>query len=85
MSTDTDSSSDAEKRFKPHQISLVIGLAIGTITVVSGIIPQITGWENENGVHRTVFGNIPGPLQIAFYSVIPRDGRVGRYRLRPTG
>jgi len=71
MSTDTDSSSDAEKRFKPHQISLVIGLAIGTITVVSGIIPQITGWENENGVHRTVFGNIPGPLQIAFYSIIP--------------
>ena len=44
MSTDTDTTNDAAgaKRFKPHQISLVIGLAIGTFTIVSGVLPQIT-------------------------------------------
>ena len=58
-------------RVKPHQLALVLGIAIGLFAVVSGILPQITGWENDNAVHRTVFVNIPGPIQIAFYTVIP--------------
>ena len=52
-------------------IALVLGIAVGIFTLVSGILPQITGWENDNEVHRTVFGGIPGPIQIAFYTVIP--------------
>ena len=40
-------------------------------TVISGIVPLITDWHNENEMHREVFGGIPGPLQIAFYTVIP--------------
>ena len=40
-------------------------------TVISGIVPLITDWHNENEIHREVFGGIPGPLQIAFYTVIP--------------
>jgi nitrate reductase gamma subunit len=76
MNTDADTSADAADdeagaRFKPHQISIVIGVAIGLFTIVSGILPQITGWDNENAIHRTVFVNIPGPLQIAFYTIIP--------------
>ena len=58
-------------RVKPHQLALVLGIAIGLFAVVSGILPQITGWENDNAIHRTVFVNIPGPIQIAFYTVIP--------------
>ncbi len=58
-------------RVKPHQLALVLGIAIGIFILVSGILPQITGWKNENPVHRTVFVNIPGPIQIAFYTVIP--------------
>jgi Fe-S oxidoreductase/nitrate reductase gamma subunit len=76
MSTDVDTSNDAAesaapKHFKPYQISLVLGTAIALFTIVSGVLPQITKWENDNAVHRTVFVNIPGPLQIVFYSIIP--------------
>ena len=48
-----------------------LGIGIAVFTVASGIVPQITDWHNENDVHRVVFGNIPGPLQVAFYTVIP--------------
>jgi Fe-S oxidoreductase/nitrate reductase gamma subunit len=72
MSTAVETTSDAPaRRVKPHQLALVLFTAIACFTVVSGILPQITGWENENAVHRTVFSNIPGPLQIVFYTVIP--------------
>jgi len=70
--TDTDASTDAPaKRLRPHQLSLVLFIAIACFTVVSGIIPQITKWKSDSEIHRTVFTNIPGPLQIAFYSIIP--------------
>ena len=70
--TDTDASTDAPvKRLRPHQLSLVLFIAIAGFTVVSGIIPQITKWKSDSEIHRTVFTNIPGPLQIAFYSIIP--------------
>ena len=39
--------------------------------VFSGIVPLITGWKEESLIHRPVFGGIPGPLQLAFYTVIP--------------
>ena len=31
----------------------------------------ITDWHDENAIHREVFGGVPGPLQVAFYTVIP--------------
>ena len=76
MNTDVDTINDAAesaapKRFKPYQISLVLGTTIALFTIVSGVLPQITKWDNENAIHRTVFVNIPGPLQIVFYTIIP--------------
>jgi hypothetical protein len=58
-------------RVKPHQLAIGLGVGIALFTVVSGILPQITDWHNDNAIHRAVFVNIPGPLQIAFYTVIP--------------
>ena len=74
MSTHDDSSADAASgldRIKPHQLALVLGIGIAVFTLISGIVPQITGWENDNEIHRTVFGNIPGAIKVAFYTVIP--------------
>ena len=75
MTTHADTPADADdqtpKRVKPHQLALVLGIAVALFTIVSGIIPQITGWENENAIHRVVFVNIPGPMQIVFYTIIP--------------
>ncbi len=59
------------KRFKPHQLVIAMGIFIGVFTVVSGIIPLITNWHSTKEVTREAFGGIPGPLQIAFYTVIP--------------
>ncbi len=70
-SPEADAATQSPKRFKPNQLALVLFTFAGVFTLVSGVIPQITGWENDNAVHRTVFVNIPGPIQIVFYTVIP--------------
>jgi Fe-S oxidoreductase/nitrate reductase gamma subunit len=57
--------------FKPHHLALGLGIGIAVFTAISGVVPLITGWHNDNEIHREVFGNIPGPLKIAFYTVIP--------------
>ena len=66
--TETDKS---PKRLRPYQLSIAIGIGVGTFSVVSGILPLITGWHSDEEIHREVFGGIPGPLKIAFYTVIP--------------
>jgi Fe-S oxidoreductase/nitrate reductase gamma subunit len=59
------------KRIKPHQVVLGIGVFIAAFTAVSGVLPLITEWHEDSPVHREVFGGIPGPLKLAFYTVIP--------------
>ncbi|MBL6634835.1 MAG: 4Fe-4S dicluster domain-containing protein [Ilumatobacteraceae bacterium] len=71
MATETESITSSDKRLKPHQLSLGLGIGMGAFILLSGVLPQITHWHNENEIHRTVFGNIPGPIQIAFYTLIP--------------
>ncbi len=71
MDTKQNGTTTAPKRIKPYQISIALGIGIGTFTVISGVIPQLTDWESDSPIQRTVFGGIPGALQVAFYSVIP--------------
>jgi Fe-S oxidoreductase/nitrate reductase gamma subunit len=59
------------KRLKPHHLVIGIGCAFALITVTSGVIPLITDWHDDEFPSRPVFDNIPGPLQIAFYTIIP--------------
>ncbi len=59
------------KRVKPHQLVIGFGIFMGLFTVVSGIIPLITKWHSDSEVTRETFTSIPGPIQIAFYTVIP--------------
>ncbi|PHX94411.1 MAG: iron-sulfur protein [Acidimicrobium sp.] len=60
-----------KKRFKPYQLSIAFGVGIGTFTMTSGIVPQLTGWKSTSLIHREVFGGIPTAFQVAFYTVIP--------------
>ncbi len=71
--TDPGETVDAStpKRFRPHQLAIGLGIGIAVFTAASGIVPQITDWHNENDVHRVVFVNVPGPLQVMFYTLIP--------------
>ena len=48
-----------------------LALILTVLTVISGIVPLITGWKNDNALHREVFVNIPGPIKVVFYTVIP--------------
>src|SRR3954447_10886637 len=59
------------KLFKPHQFVIAIGIFMAVFTVVSGIFPLITDWHGDSGITRETFSFIPGPLQIAFYTVVP--------------
>ena len=65
------STSSTPRRFKPHQLSIAIGVGVGAFTLVSGVIPQFTKWHGDSAISREVFGGIPGPIQAAFYSIIP--------------
>ena len=65
------SETSAPKRLRPYQLSIGLGVGIAAFTAVSGIIPQITKWHSTSEMTREVFVGIPGPLQIAFYTVIP--------------
>jgi Fe-S oxidoreductase len=59
------------KRLKPHQLVIGIGCGIGLFTLVSGIVPMITGWHSDSEITRKVFEGIPGPIVAAFYTVVP--------------
>ena len=61
MHGDAATQTPARKRRKPYQLSIILGCGIGVFTLVSGIVPGITGWENDSPVHREVFGGIPEP------------------------
>ena len=59
------------KRLRPYQLSIAIGIGMGTFTLLSGIVPNFTGWHSTSDIHREVFGGIPSALKVAFYTVIP--------------
>ena len=72
MSAPADTSAETtSNRLRPQHLVLALGVGIGLFTLLSGILPSITGWENDNEVHRTVFGNVPSGIKVAFYTVIP--------------
>jgi Fe-S oxidoreductase/nitrate reductase gamma subunit len=65
------STENGKKRFRPHQLSIAIGIGMGTFTLMSGIVPQFTKWHGTSEVSREVFEGIPGPLKVAFYTILP--------------
>ncbi len=75
MSTHSDHATpppgNNRSRIKPHQLVIAIGCFMGLFTIVSGILPQITEWHDDETPSRAVFEGIPGALQVAFYTVIP--------------
>ena len=58
-------------RVSPQRLVLGIGVAVAIFTALSGVAAQVFDFRNENDVHRTVFANIPGAIQLAFYTLLP--------------
>ncbi len=70
-SDSADTGESGPRRIRPYQLSIGLGIAVGLFIVASGIFTTITGWKDDSEFQRVVFGNIPGPLKVAFYTVIP--------------
>ncbi len=58
-------------RIRPHQVVLALGGLVTLVTIVSGIGPLFTDFHDDSEVQREVFTNVPGPLQLIFYTVTP--------------
>ncbi len=72
MSTNASPTTEkGPKRLRPYQLSIAIGIGMGVFTMTSGIVPQFTKWHDHSEVAREVFDGIPGPLQAAFYTILP--------------
>ena len=61
----------AKKRLRPSQIAMGIGVFFALFTIASGIAAAIERWHSRKEHTREVFVNIPGALQVAFYTLLP--------------
>ncbi len=58
-------------RPKANQMWIAAGALIAFVTVLSGIAATVLQWHDDSEIQREVFENIPSPLRLAFYTVIP--------------
>jgi Fe-S oxidoreductase/nitrate reductase gamma subunit len=58
-------------RMKPRHLVLAIGFLVALVTVLSGLAGALFDFEEDSPVHRTVFGNVPDSVVVAFYTVVP--------------
>jgi Fe-S oxidoreductase/nitrate reductase gamma subunit len=59
------------RRFKPYQVALAIGTLLAVVTVASGITGTVFAFHDDSETTREVFENVPGPLKLAFYTIVP--------------
>ncbi|MCX6524919.1 MAG: heterodisulfide reductase-related iron-sulfur binding cluster [Actinobacteria bacterium] len=75
--TESKQAQDAEDtipgpaRMRPNQIAILVGIAIGLVVALSGVAATVFQFHDESAIQREVFDNIPGPLKLAFYTIIP--------------
>ena len=60
-----------KNNFRAHHAVIGLGVGVALVTVISGIASWINGWHDDSDITREVFGNVPGALKVAFYTVIP--------------
>jgi Fe-S oxidoreductase/nitrate reductase gamma subunit len=59
------------KRLRPNQIAIIVGVVIALVVALSGVAAAIFQFHDDSAVQREVFDNIPGPIKLAFYTIIP--------------
>jgi hypothetical protein len=78
--TATPAPEKGRKRLHPYQISIALGIGVGTFAMFSGIFSTITGWKSTSEIHRDVFGGIPNVYKIIFYTIVPVTLMWGSFR-----
>ncbi len=61
----------AGAKIRPRYLVYAIGIAFSVVTIVSGLASAFVKHEEPSDIRREVFGNIPGPLKLAFYALLP--------------
>ncbi len=59
------------KRLRPNQIAILIGVSIAVVVAGSGVAATVFQFHDDSEIQRHVFDNIPSPVRLAFYTVIP--------------
>lgn len=59
------------QRLRPNQIAIVVGVVIALVVALSGVAATVFQFHDDSEIQREVFEFIPGPLKLAFYTVIP--------------
>jgi Fe-S oxidoreductase/nitrate reductase gamma subunit len=58
------------RKVRPHQLVFTVGVLFAVGTLLSGLVPTITHWEDHSTVLRPVFVDIPSPVKLAFYLTV---------------
>ncbi|HTN99774.1 MAG TPA: heterodisulfide reductase-related iron-sulfur binding cluster [Microthrixaceae bacterium] len=59
------------KRLRPNQIAILIGIVIAAVVAISGVAATVFQFHDDSPIQRHVFDNIPSPIRLAFYTLIP--------------
>ncbi|MEI2699827.1 MAG: heterodisulfide reductase-related iron-sulfur binding cluster [Microthrixaceae bacterium] len=58
-------------RLRPNQTAIIVGVVIALVVALSGVAATVFQFHDESEVQREVFEFIPGPIKLAFYTVLP--------------
>lgn len=68
----SDANTDQERHGPlASHLWLGVGIMVAVVTVLSGIAATVFQYHDDSEVQREVFENIPSPLRLTFYTVIP--------------
>ena len=70
-STGTTAGRTVRAPLKPSQLFLAVGILLAVVTAVSGILGAVEGWGDKSPITRETFVDVPGALQVVFYSLLP--------------
>ncbi|GIS99342.1 MAG: hypothetical protein CM1200mP26_10550 [Acidimicrobiales bacterium] len=62
---------EGTRRLRPNHAVIGLGVLVALFTAASGVASVVNEFHDDSPITREVFANIPGPLKLAFYSVIP--------------
>jgi Fe-S oxidoreductase len=52
------------------QLASATGVAAAFVFAASGIVPNVSNWEDHSRVTRQVFGNVPSAIEVVFYTLM---------------
>ncbi len=56
---------------RPRHVVIAIGLVFAVLTAGSGLASLLWERHDDSEISREVLGNIPGPLRLALYTLLP--------------